>query len=148
MNLKARLQEDMKAALRAREPARLTTIRLMIAEIKQREIDGRIALDDAAVLVALEKMAKQRRESIAQFEKAGRDDLVAKEQAELALIQEYLPQPLSAEALDTLIDEVIAATGATSVKDMGKVMAILKERAQGRVSMADASQRVKLRLSA
>jgi uncharacterized protein YqeY len=138
----------MKAALRARERERLSTIRLIISEVKQREIDGRVALEDAEVIAVLEKMAKQRRESISQFETAGRDDLVAREQNELDLIKSYLPEPLSSAELDRLIQSAIEETGASTIRDMGKVIAILRERAQGRVSMADASQRVKARLSA
>jgi uncharacterized protein YqeY len=138
----------MKAALRARERERLSTIRLIISEVKQREIDGRVALEDAEVIAVLEKMAKQRRESISQFETAGRDDLVAREQNELDLIRSYLPEPLSSAELDRLIQSAIEETGASTIRDMGKVIAILRERAQGRVSMADASQRVKARLSA
>jgi uncharacterized protein YqeY len=138
----------MKAAMRARERERLSTIRLIISEVKQREIDGRVVLEDAEVIAVLEKMAKQRRESISQFETAGRDDLVAREQNELDLIKSYLPEPLSSAELDRLIQSAIEETGASTIRDMGKVIAILRERAQGRVSMADASQRVKARLSA
>ncbi len=148
MTLKARLQDDMKAAMRAREQARLGTIRLILAEIKQREVDGRTTLADQDVVAVLEKMAKQRRDSIAQFQRGGRPDLVSKEEAELSLIQSYLPEPLSETQLEGLVAEAITEAGATSPRDMGKVMAILKERAQGRISMAEASQRVKARLSA
>lgn len=148
MTLKARLQDDMKAAMRAREQARLGTIRLILAEIKQREVDGRTTLADQDVVAVLEKMAKQRRDSIAQFQRGGRPDLVSKEEAELSLIQSYLPEPLSEAQLEGLVAEAITEAGATSPRDMGKVMAILKERAQGRISMAEASQRVKARLSA
>lgn len=148
MTLKARLQDDMKNAMRAREQGRLGTIRLILAEIKQREVDGRTTLSDPEVVAVLEKMAKQRRDAIAQFQQGGRADLVSKEEAELGLIKGYLPEPLSAAELEELIAQAMADTGASSPRDMGKVMAILKERAQGRIPMAEASQRVKARLSA
>ena len=122
MTLKERITEDMKAAMRASEKERLSTIRMVQAAIKQREVDERITLDDAQVIAVLEKMVKQRRESIAQFEQGGRIDLADKEKAEIALLQAYLPAQLSEAEVDALIKEVIAATGAASAKDMGKVM--------------------------
>ncbi len=143
MSLKARITEDMKAAMRAGEKERLGVIRMLQAAIKQREVDERIALDDAQVTAVLEKMVKQRRESIAQFEAGGRGDLVAKETAELTLLQGYLPAQLSDSELDALIAAAIAQTGATSVKDMGKVMAILKPKVQGRTDMGALSARIK-----
>jgi uncharacterized protein len=148
MSLKERLQEDMKAAMRAAQKERLATVRLILAAIKQREVDERITLDDTQVLTVLEKMGKQRRESIAQFEAGGRPDLVAKETAELALISSYMPAQLGAAELDGLIRESIAATGAASIKDMGKVMAVIKSKAQGRADMATVGARIKALLSA
>jgi uncharacterized protein len=147
MSLKARIQDEMKAAMRSGEKDRLATIRLVLAAIKQREVDERIELDDAQVIVTLEKMAKQRRESIVQFEAGGRADLVAKEKAELAVITAYLPQALSPAELDALIDESIAATGAASIKDMGKVMNAIKTKAAGRADMGAVGARIKARLS-
>ncbi len=137
----------MKAAMRAGEKDRLGTVRLILAAIKQREVDERVVLDDSQVLSILEKMGKQRRESIAQFEAGGRADLVAKENAELAVISAYLPTALSAEELDALIRAAIAQTGAASIKDMGKVMAIIKSKAQGRADMASVGARIKAILS-
>jgi uncharacterized protein YqeY len=141
--LKLRLQEDMKAAMKAKDKERLGTIRLIISAIKQREIDERITLDDAAVLAVLDKAAKQRRESIQHYEAAQRNDLVAQEQAELSIIQSYLPEPMDETALATLVKEAIKTSGATSIKDMGQVMAILRPQVQGRVDMAVLSATVK-----
>ncbi|MGH8142534.1 MAG: GatB/YqeY domain-containing protein [Steroidobacteraceae bacterium] len=147
MTLKERVQEDMKAAMRAGERERLATIRLVLAAIKQREVDERITLDDAQVLAVLEKMVKQRRESIAQFQAGGRADLVAKEIAELGVIQGYMPAQLDDAALDALISDALAQTGATTIKDMGKVMGIVKAKAAGRADMGALSARIKARLS-
>jgi hypothetical protein len=147
MPLKDRITEDMKGAMRAGEKERLGTIRLVLAAIKQREVDERITLDDSQVLAVLEKMIKQRKESIAQFESGGRADLVAKEQAELAVLQVYLPAQMSDAEVDALIAEAIAATGATSVKDMGKVMGIVKAKAQDKADMGAVSARIKQKLS-
>lgn len=147
MTLKDRLQEDMKAAMRSGEKDRLGTIRLIMAAVKQREIDERITLDDTQLLGVLEKMGKQRRESIAQFQAGNRADLVAKENAELAIINAYMPAPLAGDELDALINEAITQTGASSIKDMGKVMAIIKAKAQGRADMAAVGARIKARLS-
>ncbi len=147
MTLKDRITDDMKSALRAGERERLSTIRLILAAIKQREVDERVMLDDTQVLAVLEKMVKQRRESIAQFESGGRADLVAKETAELAIVQGYLPAQLSGAEVTALIDEAVRATGASSMKDMGKVMAAAKAKAQGRTDMAALSARIKERLS-
>jgi uncharacterized protein len=146
MALKERITEDMKGAMRAAEKERLGTIRLILAAIKQREFDERITLDDTQVLAVLEKMIKQRREAITQFEAGGRADLVAKEGAEIAVLQAYLPAQLSATDIDTLISEAIAASGATSIKDMGKVMAVVKPKAQGRADMGALSARIKQKL--
>ncbi len=147
MTLKERITEDMKASMRAGEKERLATIRLIQAAIKQREVDERITLDDAQVLTVLEKMVKQRKESITQFEAGGRADLVAKESAELTLLQGYLPAQMSPAELDALIAEAISATGAASLKDMGKVMAAVKAKAQGRADLGSVSTRIKQKLS-
>jgi uncharacterized protein len=147
MALKDRITEDMKSALRAGQKERLATIRLALASIKQREVDERITLDDGQVLAVLEKMIKQRREAITQFESGGRADLVAKESAEIKVLQEYLPAQLGDAEIDALIAEAIAATGAGSMKDMGKVMAAVKPKAQGRTDMGALSARIKQRLS-
>jgi uncharacterized protein len=147
MALKDRITEDMKSAMRAGEKERLGAIRLALAAIKQREIDERITLDDGQVLSVLEKMIKQRREAITQFESGGRADLVAKESAEIKVLQQYLPAPLSDGEIEALIAEAVAATGAASMKDMGKVMAAVKPKAQGRTDMGALSARIKQRLS-
>jgi uncharacterized protein YqeY len=147
LSLKERVQEDMKTAMRAGEKERLGTVRLILAAIKQREVDERVLLDDTQVLAVLEKMGKQRRESITQFEAGGRSDLVAKENAELAIITAYLPSALSDAELDALIRAAMAETGASTIKDMGKVMAIIKSKAQGRADMASVGARIKALLS-
>ena len=147
MSLKVRIQEDMKTAMRSGDKDRLGCIRLIVAAVQQREVDERITLDDTQLLGVLEKMGKQRRESIAQFQAGGRADLVAKENAELAIINAYMPAPLAADELDALINEAIAQTGASTLKDMGKVMAIIKAKAQGRADMAAVGPRIKARLS-
>jgi uncharacterized protein YqeY len=147
VTLKERLTEDMKSAMRSADKERLSTIRMAQAAIKQREVDERITLDDAQVLSVLEKMIKQRKESIAQFEQGGRADLAAKERAEIELLQSYLPAQLEPAELDALIREAIAASGATSVKDMGKVMGIVKSKAAGRADMGAVSARIKAALS-
>ena len=147
MALKERIQEDMKSAMRSGEKDKLATIRLILSAVKQREVDERIMLDDSQVLSVLEKMVKQRKESIVQFEAGGRADLVAKEAAELAVLQAYLPEQLTDAELDALINEAVAATGATAIKDMGKVMAQVKTAAAGRADMGVVSSRIKARLS-
>ena len=147
MTLKARIQEDMKSAMRAGEKEMLANIRMLMAAIKQREVDERIELDDPQVLNVIDKMVKQRRESIVQFEAGGRADLAAKEQAELRLLGAYLPAPLTATELDAMINEAIATIGATSVKDMGKVMAAIKANAAGRADMGAVGARIKARLT-
>jgi uncharacterized protein len=148
MTLKERITEDMKSAMRSGEKDRLAAIRMILAGIKQREVDERITLDDSQVFAVLEKMVKQRKEAIAQFQAGGRDDLVAKESAELVLLQNYLPAQLSDGEIDGLIAQAIAATGATSIKDMGKVMGAVKAAAQGRADMSAVSARIKARLGA
>ena len=147
MALKDRITEDMKTALKAAAKERLSTIRLALAAIKQREVDERITLDDAQVLAVLDKMIKQRREAIAQFQSGGRADLVARETAEIGVLQGYLPAQMSEAELDELIAQSIAAASATSVKDMGKVMALVKPKAQGRADLGAVSARVKQKLS-
>jgi uncharacterized protein len=147
MTLKERITEDMKSAMRAGEKERLGTIRLALAGIKQREVDERITLDDGQVLAVLEKMIKMRKEAISQFQAGGRADLVAKESAEVALLETYLPARLGDAELDALIAGAIASTGATSARDMGKVMALVKSQAQGRADMGVVSARVKEKLA-
>jgi len=144
--LKQRIQDDMKAAMKAADKPRLGAIRLILAAVKQREIDERIELDDAEVLAVLDKMVKQRRDSIDQYAKAGRQDLVDREQLEIDVCQGYLPEALSDAALAKLVEEAFAASGATAVKDMGKVMALLKPKVQGRADMGAVSKLVKQRL--
>ncbi len=147
MSLKDRITEDMKAAMRAKESERLGTIRMITAAIKQREVDERIQLDDVQVLSVIEKMIKTRKESIEQFKAGNRDDLVARESQEIELLQAYLPAQLSEAEVDALIREAIAESGATSIKEMGKAMALLKQKAQGRADMAAASAKLKAKLS-
>src|SRR3954471_1846132 len=147
LNLRTQITEDMKAAMRAKESARLSTIRLLLAAIKQREVDERIELDDAAVLGVIEKMIKQRRESIAQFEKASRTDLADAEKAEVQILSAYLPAQMSDAEIQKQIDSVISETGAAGAKDMGKVMAALKARLAGKADMGKVSGLVKAKLS-
>ena len=147
MSLKARITDDMKAAMRAKETARLGTIRLLLAAIKQKEVDERIELDDAAVSSIVEKLIKQRKDSISQFQAAGRDDLVAAEQAELAVLQAYLPEQLSDAEVEAAVVAAIAESGASSAKDMGKVMGLLKPRLAGRADMGQVSALIKARLA-
>lgn len=146
MSLKERITEDMKTAMRAKDSARLGTIRLIQAAIKQREVDERITLDDNQVLAAIEKMIKMRKESIVQFQSGNRPDLVEKEQSEIDLLQTYMPAQLSDSEVDALVADAIAQAGATSIKEMGKAMAILKQTAQGRVDMALVSSKLKAKL--
>jgi uncharacterized protein YqeY len=146
MTLKERINEDMKTAMRSGEKDRLAVIRLLQAAIKQREVDERITLDDIQITSVLEKMIKQRKESIVAFEKGARADLVAKETAEIAVLQPYLPAQLSETELDALIAEAIATTGATSIKDMGKVMGVVKSKAAGKADMGAVGARIKARL--
>jgi len=146
MTLKERITEDMKTAMRSGEKDRLAVIRLLQAAIKQREVDERITLDDAQITSVLEKMIKQRKESVVAFEKGGRADLVAKENAEIAVLQPYLPAQLSDAELDALIAEAISSTGAASIKDMGKVMGVVKAKAAGKADMGAVGARIKARL--
>ncbi len=138
-----RLKDEMKQAMRDREKVRLGTIRLILAAIKQREVDERIVLDDQQVLIVLDKMQKQRRESIRQYRDASREDLVAVEEAEVLIIQEFLPQALTEEEISSMVKAAIADSSAGSIKDMGKVMAILKPAMQGRADMAVVSVKIK-----
>jgi uncharacterized protein YqeY len=147
MNLKERINEDMKAAMRARETARLAAIRLLLAGIKQKEVDERIQLDDAAVVSVIDKMLKQRRDSIAQYQAAGRQDLVDAEKFEADLLQTYMPAGLSSDEIDAAVAAAVAETGAAAPGDMGKVMAVLKPRLAGRADMTDVSKRVKAALA-
>ena len=148
MSLKSQITEDMKSAMKAGEKDRLKVVRLIRAAIKQVEIDKRIELDDAAVLAVLNKMVKQRRDSVDQFEKGNREDLAAIERAEIVVLEGYLPEQLSADELAAMVDEVIAATGAEGIRDMGKVMGQIKAKAAGRADMGAVSATVKERLNA
>lgn len=145
-SLKERLTADIKAAMKGGDKPRLGTLRMMHAAIRQREIDDQTELGDAQILEVLDRMAKRHRESIAQYAEANRTDLVEQEESELAVIAEYLPEPISDEELDRMIGEAVAETGAASMKDMGRVMAELKPRIQGRADMSAVSARVKARL--
>jgi uncharacterized protein YqeY len=147
MSLKERITDDMKAAMRAGEKERLGLIRMITSAIKQREVDERIVLDDTQVLSVLDKMIKQRKESLVQFQAGNRQDLVEKEAAEIALLQGYLPTQLSAAEIDALIDAAVAETGAASIKDMGKVMAVIKGKAQGRADLGKVGAIIKAKLS-
>jgi len=147
MSLKEDLQQDMKAAMRAGDKPRLAVIRLINAAIKQREVDERIELDDAQVTAVLDKMAKQRRESIEQYEKAGRNDLADQENFELEVLKTYLPEQLSEAEIDAMIEEAVIATSAASIKDMGKIMGQLKSKLAGRADMGAVSGKIKARLS-
>jgi hypothetical protein len=147
MDLKARIIEDMKTAMRAREAARLSAIRLLLAAIKQREVDERIELDDDAVLSVIEKMLKQRRDSIQQYAAAGRQDLADAEKFEVQVLGAYLPAAMTAEEVRAAVAEAVAATGAASMQDMGKVMALLKPRLAGRAEMGQVSSLVKAALA-
>jgi uncharacterized protein YqeY len=146
--LKTELQDAMKAAMKSGEKDLRDVIRLIMAALKQVEVDERIELDDTRIITILDKMVKQRRESISQYDAAGRDDLSSKEQAEIVVIQKYLPQALSAEEIETIINEAISETGASSVKEMGKVMGIVKPKIVGRGDMGQVSGKIKALLSA
>jgi uncharacterized protein YqeY len=146
-NLKAQLQSDMKSSMKSGDKSRLLVIRTMLAAIKQIEVDERIELDDVRIVGVLDKMMKQRRESISQFTAAGRNDLIAIEEAELVIIKEFLPEALSEEKIAELIEQAISSTGATSINEMGKVMGILKPQLQGRADVGQVSQLIKSRLA-
>ena len=145
--LRIQLQDEMKAAMKSGDKRRLSTIRLILAAIKQREVDERIELDDAQVLLVLDKMVKQRRDSVEQFEKAGRTELADQEKFEIGIIQEYLPAQLSEDEISAMITEAITATGAESMKDLGKVMGMLKPKLQGRADMGAVGGLIKQNLS-
>ena len=147
MSLKDQLKDQQKLAMFARDKARLGTIRLLMAEIKQREVDSRIELNDEDILAVVTKMVKQRRDSISQFEAAGRQDLADKESAEIVVLQEFLPQQLTADETAALIEQAIAESGAAVMADMGKVMAVLKPKIQGRADVGAVSAQVKTRLA-
>jgi uncharacterized protein YqeY len=146
--LKQRLSDDMKAAMRSKDKPRLGVVRLALAAIKQREVDERIELDDAQVLAVLDKMVKQRRDSVQQYESAGRQELADQEKYEITVLQDYLPAALSEDELEALIKAAIDSTGAASMQDMGKVMGVLKPQVQGRADMAAVSQKIKDALGA
>ncbi len=147
MALREQLNEDIKTAMKAREQEKLAALRLMLSAVKQREVDERITLDDAGVISVVEKMIKQRKDSIAQFEKAARQDLADKEKFEIGVIEAYLPQQLSQGEIDAIVAEAIAATGAKSAADMGKVMGVVKPKLAGRADMGKVSALVKTKLA-
>lgn len=147
MSLKDQLSEQQKIAMRARNKARLGTLRMLLAEIKQKEIDSRETLDDEAIITIVTKMVKQRKDAATQFEQAGRQELADGERQEIVVLQEFLPQPLTADELDALLTQAIADTGATGMQDMGKVMAVLKPQIQGRADMGKVSASIKARLA-
>jgi len=147
MDLKARITEDMKAAMRSRDAARLSTIRLLVAAIKQREIDERVTLDEAQTMAVVEKLIKQRRESASQYAGAGREDLAARERAEVEVLSAYLPEAAEPAEVAAAIDAAIAETGASGPRDMGKVMSLLRGKLAGRADLAAVSARVKERLA-
>ena len=146
-NLSTRINDDVKVAMKAKDKPRLGVLRLITAAIKQREVDERITLDDDQVLAVLEKMIKQRKDSIAQYEKAGRDELAKQEAFEIGIIQDYLPEQLSDAEIDALIAEAISSSGAASMKDMGKVMGMLKPKLAGRADMGAVSGKIKAKLA-
>ena len=146
MTLKSQIQDDTKTAMKAGDKDRLKVLRLILAAIKQQEVDRRVELEDSDVLSVLNKMVKQRRDSVTQFRDGGREDLAAIEQDEIGILEHYLPAPLSDEDVDQLIREAISATGAESLRDMGKVMAIVKQKAEGRADLGAVSNRVKAEL--
>ncbi len=145
--LKSRIQDDIKAAMKAKEKSRLATLRLISAAIKQREVDERIELDDAQVVAVLEKMIKQRRDSIAQYESAGRQELADQEQAEIEIIETYMPEGLGDEEIAAMIEAAVSESGAAGIRDMGKVMGLLKPKMQGRADMGKVSGLVKQKLN-
>jgi uncharacterized protein YqeY len=148
MSLKEKIKDDIKQAMRDKNESRLTTLRMLSAAIQRREVDERIQLDDAQVLAVIEKLVKQGRESIEQYVKGGRQELADKESGEIAIFQSYLPQQLGEAEIDKLVSEAIAATGASSIRDMGKVMGVLKPKLQGRADMGQVGSKVKNKLGA
>ena len=147
MSLREQLNEDIKTAMKAREQDKLATLRLMLSAVKQREVDERITLDDAGVIAVVEKMIKQRKDSISQYEKAARQDLADKEKYEISVLEAYLPQQLSAAEIEAAVGEAIASTGAKSAADMGKVMGVVKPKLAGRADMGKVSALVKAKLT-
>lgn len=147
MSLKDQLSEQQKNAMRAKDKARLSTLRMLLAEIKQKEIDSRESLDDEAIIAVITKMVKQRKDAATQFEQAGRQELADGERQEIVVLQEFLPQPLTEDELEALLTQAIADTGATGMQDMGKVMAVLKPLIQGRADMGKVSTSIKARLA-
>src|SRR6202521_1267030 len=147
MALRERLNEEMKAAMKAREQEKLGALRLLLAAVKQREVDERITLDDAGVVAVVEKMIKQRRDSISQYEKGARQDLADKEKFEMSVLERYLPQQLSQAEIESIVAEAVAATGAKSAADMGKVMGVVKPKLAGRADMGKVSALVKAKLA-
>lgn len=147
MSLKARITEDMKTAMKAKEAARLATVRLLLAAIKQKEVDDRVELDDAAVSAVIEKLVKQRKDSVSQYEAAGRQDLADVEKAEIAVLSAYLPEKMSLDEIAAAVAAAVAQTGAQSAADMGKLMAVLKPQLAGKADMAEVSKLVKQALS-
>ena len=147
MALREQINEDMKAAMKSREAERLGTIRLLLAAVKQREVDERVTLDDAGVIAVIEKMIKQRKDSISQYEKAARQDLADRERREISVLEAYLPQPLSGAEIEAIVAEAVTQTGASTAADMGKVMGMVKPRLAGRADMGKVSALVKARLA-
>jgi len=147
MPLKSQIQDDMKIAMKAGQKDRLKVVRLILAAIKQQEVDTREELDDADVLAVLNKMVKQRRDSVSQFTDGGRDDLADVERAEIAVLKDYLPEPMSDEEIEQIIAAAIAETGAESLRDMGKVMGVVKQKAEGRADLGQVSGKVKAHLA-
>ena len=147
MSLKARITEDMKSAMKAKESARLAAIRLLLAAIKQKEVDERVELDDAAVSAVIEKLVKQRKDSVTQYEAAGRQDLADVEKAEIAILSAYLPEKMSSEEVAAAVAAAVAQTGAAGPADMGKLMAVLKPQLAGKADMAEVSKQVKAALA-
>ena len=147
MSLREQINEDMKAAMKAKESAKLTAIRLLLAAIKQKEVDERVTLDDAAVVAVVEKLTKQRKDSVSQYEAAGRQDLADAEKFEISILAAYLPEKMGADEMAAAVDAAVAETGAAGPADMGKLMAVLKPRLAGKADMAEVSKLVKARLS-
>lgn len=147
MSLKRQINDDMKAAMKARDSQRLSAIRLLLAAMKQKEVDERIELDDAAITAVIDKMLKQRRDSLSQYEAAGRADLAAKEQAEIDVLTQYMPTPLTEAEIDALIEQAITDSGATGAAAMGKVVGLVRPQVTGRADMAQVSARIKNRLA-
>jgi len=147
MTLKARITDDMKIAMKAREADRLATIRLLLAAMKQKEVDERVELSDTDIIAVIDKMLKQRRDSVSQYDAANRQDLADRERAEMAVLSGYLPQALTDAEIDALIDAAVVSTGAAGMQDMGKVMGVLKGQMAGRADMAAVSARIKARLA-